>query len=83
MESASIPPRQILSAATLENARLFGIDDRYGTIEAGKVANLLLLRHDPLASSSAFDTIQSVILKGRVVPRAVLSARSVKVLSSP
>jgi imidazolonepropionase-like amidohydrolase len=83
MESASIPPRQILSAATLENARLFRIDDRYGTIEAGKVANLLLLRHDPLASSSAFDTIQSVILKGRVVPRAVLSARSVKVLSSP
>ncbi len=74
MEAASISPRQILASATIENARLFHLEDRYGTIEAGKVANLLLLRDDPLVSTSAYDTIETVILEGRVVPRESLSA---------
>ncbi|HJS72850.1 MAG TPA: amidohydrolase family protein, partial [Vicinamibacteria bacterium] len=75
-EAASISPRQILASATLENARLFHIEDRYGSIEAGKVANLLLLREDPLISTSAFDTLETVILEGRAIPRAELSARA-------
>jgi imidazolonepropionase-like amidohydrolase len=74
MEAASVTPRQILAAATIENARLFGIEDRYGTVEEGKVANLLLLREDPLKSASAFDAIETVILAGRAIPRAELSA---------
>ncbi len=76
MEAASVSPRQILAAATVENARLFRIEDRYGTIEAGKVANLLLLRDDPLASTSAFDTIETVVIEGRPIPRSSLSSRS-------
>jgi imidazolonepropionase-like amidohydrolase len=83
MEAASISTRQILASATLENARLFHIDDRYGTIEAGKVANLLLLREDPLASTSAFDTIETLILAGRAVPRAELSSRASSLSQSP
>ncbi len=75
MEAASVSKRQILAAATVENARLFRIEDRYGTIQAGKIANLLLLRDDPLASTSAFDTIETVMIEGRVVPRAALSSR--------
>jgi imidazolonepropionase-like amidohydrolase len=74
MEAAGVPPARILAAATLENARLVHVEDRYGTVEAGKVASLLLLREDPLASTAAFDTIETVLVRGRVVPRSALSA---------
>jgi imidazolonepropionase-like amidohydrolase len=69
MESAGVSPRQILTAATVENARFFRLEDRYGTIEPGKIANLLLLREDPLKSTTAFDTIDTVILRGRIISR--------------
>jgi hypothetical protein len=73
LEAAGISSRQLLAAATTENARFFGLAD-YGTIEAGKVASLLLLRDDPLASTAAFDTTEMVIVKGRVIERGALSA---------
>ena len=65
-------PRQVLAASTLENARVFGLTADYGTIEPGKVASVLLLAADPLASTAAFDSIDTVIIKGRIVPRATL-----------
>lgn len=39
------------------------------------VNNLLLLRANPLESVSAYDTIETVFLRGRPIPRAELSAR--------
>jgi imidazolonepropionase-like amidohydrolase len=74
MEAAGVSPRQILAAATLENARFFHLDDRYGTIEPGKIASLLLLRDDPLGTTAAYDGIDTVILRGRVLPRSTLAA---------
>jgi imidazolonepropionase-like amidohydrolase len=68
-------PKQILAAATLESARLFGLEKDYGTIAPGKVASLLLLREDPLASTTAFDTIDTVVVKGRVIPRETLTVK--------
>ncbi len=76
LEAAGLTPRQLLAAATLENAKLFGLVADYGTIEPGKMASLLLLSSDPLASTSAFDAIETVVVKGRVVPRAALAAGS-------
>ena len=74
LEAAGISTKQLLSAATIENARFFGLAD-YGTVEVGKVASLLLLRSDPLASTAAFDTIETVIVKGKVIQREELSAQ--------
>ena len=75
LERAGIPPRQLLDAATRANAELFGLSREYGTIEVGKRASLLLLRGDPTQSLAALDTIEFVIVEGRVVPRAELSAK--------
>lgn len=74
LEAAGISTKQLLSAATIENARFFGLAD-YGTVEVGKIASLLLLRSDPLASTAAFDTIETVIVKGKVIQREELSAQ--------
>jgi hypothetical protein len=35
----------------------------------------LLLREDPLASSTAFDTIETVVVKGRAIPRETFIVR--------
>jgi len=73
LEAAGISPHAILTAATIANAKRFGLTDR-GTIEAGKRASLLLLRGDPLAGTRAFDAIDVVIENGRAFPRAELRA---------
>jgi imidazolonepropionase-like amidohydrolase len=66
---------KLFRALTIDNARMFRLDDRIGTLEAGKAANLLLLRANPLQSVEAYDTIETVFLHGRPIPRTGLSAR--------
>jgi imidazolonepropionase-like amidohydrolase len=68
---AGVPLSHILRAATLDNAKAFGLSDR-GTIEAGKRADLLLLRADPLKSTAAYDAIETILLSGNPLPRASL-----------
>jgi imidazolonepropionase-like amidohydrolase len=76
---AGISLKTIFSAATLGNARAFGLDDQLGTIEAGKRADLLLMTDNPLVDISAYDTIKTVIIGGRLLDRQALSAtRSVR-----
>jgi imidazolonepropionase-like amidohydrolase len=71
---AGMTPAQVFRAATINNARAFGILDRLGTIEPGKAANLLLLRESPLESVQAWDSIVTLWVDGRQVERARLAA---------
>jgi imidazolonepropionase-like amidohydrolase len=66
---------KLLSAVTIENARVMKLEKEIGTIDAGKRANLLLLTSDPLKSVEAYDSIDTVILGGRLIPRKELAAR--------
>ena len=54
----------ILAAATINNAQSFNIDQDYGSIDIGKIANLLLLDSNPLSTITAYDEINTVILHG-------------------
>jgi imidazolonepropionase-like amidohydrolase len=53
-----------LSAITLDAAKLLGIDDKYGSIEPGKAADLVLYDNDPFEHSTH---VTYTILDGRVV----------------
>jgi imidazolonepropionase-like amidohydrolase len=53
-----------LRAITLDAARLLGIDDRYGSIEPGKVADLVLYDGDPFEHATH---VTHTIMDGRVV----------------
>jgi imidazolonepropionase-like amidohydrolase len=66
------PLSLILSAATRENARTLGLWRDLGSIEVGKRANLLLLRENPLASVSAYDSIEIIFLNGEPTARETL-----------
>jgi len=72
MARAGLSLRDLLKAATIRNAETFGMQD-LGTIEAGKTANLLLLRADPLAGVEAWNAIETVILHGELIPRESLA----------
>jgi imidazolonepropionase-like amidohydrolase len=74
LAGAGIPLDRLLAGATIEAARAFHLEGRYGTIEAGKVANLLLLRANPLKTVEAYDAIDLVVSRGRVLERASLAA---------
>jgi len=67
-----IPLRQILRAATLDNARAFGLAKDRGSIEAGKRADLVLLSANPLKDVSAYEDVVMTILDGRQIIRSSL-----------
>lgn len=76
MADAGVSLVAVLAAATINNARQFNIDRDYGTVEVGKVANLLLLKQNPLTTVDAWRNIHQVILHGEVFNRADFAADS-------
>ena len=74
MFNAGMTLKQIFSAATLNNAKAFGMEKDYGTIAPGKKANLLLLSQNPLEQIEAYNSIEKVILRGEVIERESLRA---------
>lgn len=71
LRKAGLSLKQIFRAATINNARQFKIDSQVGTIEPGKVANLLLLRKSPLDSLDAYDSIVTIWIHRKQFPAIV------------
>ena len=61
---SGLTPMQALVAGTMENARYFHIADRLGSVEAGKLADLILVEGDPLKNISNMRHIKRVMLNG-------------------
>ena len=67
LNEAGISPLEVITMATGGNAKLLKMEDRIGTIEPGKDADLIVLEKDPLEDIKNTKTIELVFLKGRVV----------------
>jgi len=78
MQKAGLSLKQIFRAGTINNAREFKLDSQIGTIEPGKLANLVLLKKSPLESVDAYDSIVTVWVHGRPISRDSLAANSSK-----
>jgi len=65
--AAGLSPMEALVAGTMENARYFRIADRLGSVEAGKLADLILIDGDPLKDLAAMRRIKRVMLNGKWV----------------
>jgi imidazolonepropionase-like amidohydrolase len=61
-------PMQAIRAATVEAATLLGAQDKVGTIEPGKFADIVAVRGDPLADITTLERVDFV-MKGGVVYR--------------
>jgi len=67
-----LTPAQALSSATRAGPAWFGLLDRYGSVETGKAADLVLLDRNPLEDIRATRAIRTVILRGMIQDRAAL-----------
>ncbi len=68
MVDAGMPPMKAIQAATIEAARLLRAEADLGSIEKGKLADLVAIRRDPLADISALQEV-AVVMKGGVMAR--------------
>jgi imidazolonepropionase-like amidohydrolase len=62
MCSVGMSPMQAIVATTKIAARCLGWDDRVGTIEAGKLADIVISRTDPLADVRSLENVNNVVL---------------------
>ncbi|HSD32018.1 MAG TPA: amidohydrolase family protein [Gemmatimonadales bacterium] len=60
-----LPWDQALRAVTLTPAEVFGVADRYGSLEVGKVANVVVWSGDPFEFSTG---VEHVYIRGREIP---------------
>jgi imidazolonepropionase-like amidohydrolase len=72
--ACGLTPLQAIQAATANPAKLLKKSDEFGTIESGKLADLVLLDADPLADIRNTQRISSVILGGKLLRRPDLDA---------
>jgi imidazolonepropionase-like amidohydrolase len=77
MEEKGCAPMELLRAATINIAKAYGKDKDLGTIEPGKIADLIILDKDPLQAAENYRSIHSVIKDGKVVDRGALPVRPI------
>jgi imidazolonepropionase-like amidohydrolase len=67
--AAGFTPLEALQTATLNPARFFGLEGRLGTIEAGKLADVVLLNANPLEDMANTQKISAVVANGHYFSR--------------
>jgi Tol biopolymer transport system component len=72
---AGLTPFQALQTATVNAAQALGVDDRLGTIEPGKLADLAFVLGDPLTDIRAAGAVKRVMKGGRLYVTSELIAR--------
>ncbi|MDX1503852.1 MAG: amidohydrolase family protein [Thermoanaerobaculia bacterium] len=74
MQAAGMSPMEVLVASTRGGAAAMGRSGDLGTVEAGKIADLLVLAADPSADAAAFREVVHVVRGGVLRPVGELSA---------
>jgi imidazolonepropionase-like amidohydrolase len=72
LQDAGMSPMEIIIASTRNPAEAYHLDDEVGTLESGKLADILVLNENPLEDIANMNTIHMVIKSGSVVDREAL-----------
>ena len=64
--------KKALEALTINPARILGIDEEVGSLEAGKTANVVIWTGSPIQGRSRVET---VIIRGKLIPMTSLQTR--------
>jgi len=76
---AGFTPMESLQTATSNPAKFLGTQASQGSVESGKVADLVLLKANPLADIRNTQKISAVVTRGRLLDRAALDQMLVQV----
>jgi imidazolonepropionase-like amidohydrolase len=72
MREAGLSPAEVLATATVNGAKLMGREKELGTVEAGKLADFVVLGSDPLADIRNTSDIHTVVKEGQVFEKDAL-----------
>ena len=70
MVEAGMSPADAIKSATITSARLLGMGAKLGTVESGKIADIVAVSGDPLNDISKLKTVVFVMKEGRVMKAA-------------
>ena len=56
-----------LSVATLNNAKLMGLDNVCGTVEEGKSADMIVMSKNPLDDLTALRDLDMIVVRGKII----------------
>jgi imidazolonepropionase-like amidohydrolase len=73
MQDAGIPSADVIRAATLNPATAMGIETQYGKVAEGYVADLVLVKNNPLTSVYSLESPDSVFYEGHYLDQAALT----------
>jgi tetratricopeptide (TPR) repeat protein len=76
---AGLTPQQALQAATLNPARFMGRENDLGTVDAGKIADLVLLDANPIEDIGNTKKISAVVFGGKFFPKTSLDEMLTKI----
>jgi adenine deaminase len=80
MTYAGLPAAAVLKAATINGATALGVADRLGSVEVGKLADLVVVRGNPLDDIKVARNIRLVVKEGVVHdPKALLLSAEGKI----
>jgi len=71
---AGIPPAAALKMATINGARAMGMASQLGSIEPGKLADLFIVRGDPVTDITTTHNVRLVMTRGVLYDAAELIA---------
>ena len=69
---SGLPEADVIRIATLNAAAYLGLDSDLGSIEVGKLADMVLLSADPLEDIDNAQLISAVVKGGKVIDRQAL-----------
>ncbi len=72
MHRFGLTKHEALATATINAARCMGMEDRIGSLEAGKLADFIVLTSDPLEELSALYNVEAISLNGKYIPTWVI-----------
>ena len=73
LQQGGMTPMEALRAATIDGARYLGLDGELGSLEKGKLADLIVLDRNPLENIRNSESLGMVMLNGRLYDAKTLN----------